>query len=76
MANIKDTANHPAETTYDVLVPACSARARNVKLNQALVELRRMRSENPDCILVAHLPNGVRVVGCSGSWERLDGSVE
>jgi hypothetical protein len=72
---MKDTANHPVGTTYDVLVPGRAARCRGVPLRWALASLARMRAMTKDCILVGHLPNGERVVGCTGSWEELDGSV-
>lgn len=71
----RDTANHPAGTTYDILVPSHAARARGVELPEALKSLRTMRQETPDCILVAHLSNHDRVVGCTGDWESIDGSV-
>jgi hypothetical protein len=71
----RDTDTHPVDTTYDVLVPGHAARVRERPLAEALTALRTMRSETPECILVAHLPSGERVVGCFGSWENLDGSV-
>jgi hypothetical protein len=72
---IRDTKNHPEGTTYDVLVPSHAARVRGASLNGALSSLKSMRQETPDCILVACLPTGQRIVGCTGDWENLDGSV-
>lgn len=71
----KDTRNHPRGTTYDVLIPGHAARCRGLLLRPALRALRTFRTETPDCVLVAHLPTGERIVGCTGSWEGLDGSV-
>ena len=70
-----NTRYHPPGTSYDVLVPGHAARCRGLLLRPALRALRTMRTETPDCILVAHFPDGTREVGCTGDWERLDGSV-
>jgi len=66
---LKTTELHPVGTTYDVLVPGSAARRRGVPLAAAILAFKTMRNEGADPIVVAHLPNGVRVVGCTGAWD-------
>lgn len=66
----RNTATHPEGTTYDVLVMGHAARRRGVSLDEAKRALRMMQDEgSEDAIMVAHLPNGERIVGCGGDWE-------
>ena len=71
MTTTKDTSTHPTGTTYDVSLYGRAARARGVTLTDAIRALRTLRSEDSetDAVLVAHLPDGTRIVGCTGDWE-------
>ena len=66
------SAKHPVGTTYDVLVPAHAARCRRVDAAKALETERYMLAEGLDPIIVAHLPDGSRDVGCllDDDWLR------